>query len=255
MQAPQIRTTPYPIMLGTNFPMAVGTALSDKLAGNGQVSLAFIGEGSTSEGDFHDGLGLAGVLQAPTIFFIQNNQWCISIPAGRQTAAKTFAQKAVAHGLPWRRVDGNDVFAVYAAVRDAVERARAGDGATVIEGVTYRMFDHNSADSAVRYREETEPERWVARDPLTRFEAYLLQTGLLTEAAKSKMYEAAEAEVREAIRRAQAIPPTPPQAIFLNHLHGDEGWTVSREKWELEEELHGRNPFSEDNLFPGQNAA
>lgn len=247
--APKVKITPYPVFLGSNLPLAVGTALADKLNGRRQISLVFIGEGATSEGDFHDGLGLAGVLDAPCVVLIQNNQWCISIPASRQTAAETFAQKAVAHGLRNRRVDGNDVFAIYAAVAEAADRARAGGGTTVIEAVTYRMVDHNTADSASLYRTEDEAEYWRPLDPVDRFERYLTERGLVDPAMKQTMQAAAERKLRAAVDRARAIPPTPPETMFLSHLHGDPGWSIRHQQAEFAAERAGGNPFTD---FTGQ---
>ncbi len=240
---PKVKITPYAVFLGAHIPVAVGTALADKLGKRSHVSLAFIGEGATSEGDFHDGLGLAGVLKAPLVVVIVNNGWSISIPASRQTAAETFAQKAVAHGIPHRRVDGNDVFAVYAATKAAIDAARAGEGPYVIEAVTYRMDSHNTADQADIYRDETEREYWAQRDPIDRFENYLAGRGQINEAYKEALRKRIDAELRAAVERAQEIPPTPAETMFLNHLHEEPGWHVRHQKAELAAELLGRNPF------------
>lgn len=242
---PRVKMTPYPIFLGANVPVAAGVALADKLNERPNVSVVFIGEGATSEGDFHDGLGLAGVLKLPLVVVIQNNQWSISVPSCRQTAAGTFAQKAVAHGLPSSRVDGNDVFAVYAAVKDAVDRARRGEGATVVEAVTYRMMDHNSADSASIYRTDEEVEYWKALDPMDRFERYLVVRGLLDDALKKQMHDDAEPHLKAAIKRARAVPPTPPESMFLNHLQGDPGWSFRHQEREFAVEKEGGNPFAD----------
>ena len=241
--APKVKTTPYAVFLGAHIPVAVGTALSDRLGKRDHVSLAFIGEGSTSEGDFHDGLGLAGVLKAPLVVVIVNNGWSISIPASRQTAAETFAQKAVAHGIPHRRVDGNDVFAVYAAAKAAVDSARAGDGPFVIEAVTYRMTDHNTADQASLYRDDAEYRYWQGLDPLARLEAYLETRGLIGDAYKAAQRERIDTDLRGAIDRALDIPATPASTMFLSHLNGDPGWHFSHQQDELEVELAGGNPF------------
>jgi pyruvate dehydrogenase E1 component alpha subunit len=242
-EAPKIKTTPYAVFLGAHIPVAVGTALTDQLNKRGHVSLAFIGEGATSEGDFHDGLGLAGVLKVPLVVVIVNNGWSISIPASRQTAAETFAQKAVAHGIPHRRVDGNDVMAVYAAVKDAVDNARAGGGPFVIEAVTYRMTNHNTADEASLYREQEEYAFWQSRDPLARFEAFLAERGLLDADHQTAQRERIDAELRAAMDRALEIPPTPPETMFLSHLDGEAGWHFKHQQDELRIELAGGNPF------------
>lgn len=243
--APKVKTTPYAVFLGAHIPVAAGTALTDKLSGSGRVSLAFIGEGSTSEGDFHDGLGLAGVLKAPLVVVIVNNGWSISIPASRQTAAETFAQKAVAHGIPHRRVDGNDVLAVHAAAKAAIDAARAGDGPCVIEAVTYRMTDHNTADDASLYRDDSEMTFWSTRDPIARFESWLQDQGLIDEAYKIEQKAGIEAKHRAAMERALSIPKTPADTMFLNHLNGDPGWSFRHQQAELLAELEGRNPFED----------
>jgi pyruvate dehydrogenase E1 component alpha subunit len=243
--APKVKTTPYAVFLGAHIPIAAGTALTDKLSGNGAVSLAFIGEGSTSEGDFHDGLGLAGVLKVPLVVVIVNNGWSISIPASRQTAAETFAQKAVAHGIPHRRVDGNDVLAVHAATRAAVDAARAGEGPSVIEAVTYRMTDHNTADDASLYRNDDEKAFWSSRDPIARFETWLHGEGLIDDAYKAAQRASIEAKHRAAMERALSIPKTPAATMFLNHLNDDPGWSFRHQQGELRAELEGRNPFKD----------
>lgn len=241
--APKVKLTPYAVFLGAHIPVAAGTALTDKLNKRDHVSLAFIGEGATSEGDFHDGLGLAGVLKAPLVVVIANNGWSISIPSSRQTAAETFAQKAVAHGIPHRRVDGNDVFAVYSATKAGVDAARAGQGACVIEAVSYRMTSHNTADQADIYRDDTELEYWAQRDPIDRFEKYLTKCGLLDNTYKEAQRERIDIELRNAVNRALEIPATPADTMFLNHLHGDPGWLFKHQQEELAAEIAGKNPF------------
>lgn len=242
-EAPNVRATPFPVFIGANIPLAVGTAMSDKFAGQGHVSLAFIGDGATSQGDFHDGLGLAGVLKAPMVVVIANNGWSISVPSNRQTAAATFAQKAVAHGIPHRRVDGNDVLAVYAATRGAIEAARSGEGPYVIEAVSYRMRAHTSNDDARTYRDDTEVDYWAQRDPIDRMEKYLTGQGLINEDYKKLQSERIDTELRAAVKRAQQIPATPADTMFLNHLHGDPGWQSRHQQAELAAELAGQNPF------------
>ena len=131
--------------------------------------MAFFGDGATSEGDFHEAMNFAGVWQVPLVFVVQNNQWAISVPLKKQTHSRTIAQKALAYGLPGLQVDGNDILAVYAACREAVERARGGDGPTLIECVTYRLGVHTTADDPTKYRSTEEVEAWERKDPLTRF--------------------------------------------------------------------------------------
>lgn len=242
-QLPAVNFMPYAVFLGANIPLAVGSAMSDRLNGRDTVNLAFIGEGSTSEGDFHDGMNFAGVFNAPCVVIVQNNQWCISMPASRQTAAESFAQKAVAHGVPHERVDGNDVFAVYQSVKTAVDRARKGGGASLIEAVTYRVFDHNTADSSAVYRTNDEAEYWQTLDPFERFEKYLLAEGIVDDQAKDKLAAEAETRLRAAIERGRAVPPTPAAAMFASHLRGEPSWSERHQQAELAAELAGNNPF------------
>lgn len=242
-QLPQVTFMPYAVFLGANIPLAVGSAMADRLAGRDSISVAFIGEGSTSEGDFHDGLSFAGVFDAPVVIIIQNNQWCISMPASKQTAAETFAQKAVAHGIPHQRIDGNDVFAVYQTVKQAADRARKGNGATVIEAVSYRMLDHNTADASEVYRTEDEAEYWKTLDPFERFEKYLLAEKIIDGNTREALAADAETWLREAIDRGRAVPPTPATAMFESHLIGEPGWSERHQRAELAAELAGQNPL------------
>ena len=158
----------------------------------------FFGDGATSEGDFHEGLNFAGVFNTPTVFLCQNNQWAISVPRWKQTKSSTLAQKALAYGIAGMQVDGNDVFAVYVAVQEAVGRARAGKGPTLIECLTYRLSLHTTADDPTRYRSAEEVKQWEKRDPLLRLQQYLIDQKLLS----SKQLKALEAEVQADIDHA-----------------------------------------------------
>ena len=171
---------PICVPVGTQIPHAVGIAYGIKYRKKKQVVLTFFGDGATSEGDFHEGLNFAGVFNTPTIFLCQNNQWAISTPRAKQTRSQTLAQKALAYGFPGLQVDGNDVFAVYAAAQEAVERARSGEGPTLIECVTYRLSLHTTADDPTKYRSEEEVKKWAQRDPLPRLQAYLSEQGALS---------------------------------------------------------------------------
>ena len=164
---------PIAIPVGSQILHAVGIAWGMKYRNTGQVAMTFFGDGATSQGDFHEGLNFAGVFELPVVFVCQNNQWAISIPRTRQTRSATLAQKALAYGIAGVQVDGNDILAVYAAADEAVARARAGGGPTLIECVTYRMAVHTTADDPKRYRSEEEVESWRRRDPLARFQGYL----------------------------------------------------------------------------------
>ncbi|WP_254546875.1 thiamine pyrophosphate-dependent dehydrogenase E1 component subunit alpha [Halomarina pelagica] len=239
---PAVNFSPPYVPLTVNVTNAVGSAMADRFNDRDTVTMSYVGDGSTSEGDFHEALNFAGVFEAPAVTICHNNQWAISVPTHRQTAAETFAQKAEAHGVPHDRVDGNDVLAVYEKTREAVDRARGGEGPTLLECVTYRMVDHNTADEDSVYRDETELERWAELDPVDRFEAYLRAEGVLDDEAASRVAEEAEAAVDEAVAAARAVPESDPQRMFDHHLHG-ESWTERHQRAELRRELAGENPF------------
>ena len=192
---------PISVPVGSQMVHAVGLAWAEHYAGRDRIALTFMGEGASSEGDFHEACNLAGVWKAGVVFYAQNNHWSISLPWSKQSASKTLAEKAFAYGFPGVRVDGNDIFAVYAAVRMAADRARSGAGPTLIEGLTYRLGAHTTSDDPTRYRTDSEVKQWEARDPLPRLERYLMQKGLLTQeetfVLKQKSLERAQAAFEE----------------------------------------------------------
>ncbi len=194
---------PISVPVGSQILHAVGIAWGMQYRRKDDVAVTFFGDGATSQGDFHEGLNVAGVFQLPVIFVCQNNQWAISIPRSRQTRSQTLAQKAIAYGMHGIQVDGNDILAVYAAAREAAERARAGAGPTLIECVTYRMSVHTTADDPRRYRREAEVEEWRQKDPITRFQKYLLSKGLFTSDAIQAEESAIAAEIQSALERAE----------------------------------------------------
>jgi pyruvate dehydrogenase E1 component alpha subunit len=181
----------------------VGLGWAARYRRTDDVAMAFFGDGATSEGDFHEGLNFAGVFQTPAIFVCQNNHWAISFPRSKQTRSKTLAQKALAYGMPGIQVDGNDILAVYAAAREAVDRARSGGGPTLIECVTYRMAVHTTADDPKRYRTEEEVEQWKKRDPLTRFQKYLIDKGVISEDKIAGLDSEVAQEIQSAVDRAE----------------------------------------------------
>jgi TPP-dependent pyruvate/acetoin dehydrogenase alpha subunit len=243
-EEPAVNFTPIYVPLGANLPNTVGSALADKLNGRETVSLTFVGDGTTSEGDFHEALNFAGVFDAPAVFVCQNNQWAISVPAHRQTASETFAQKADAYGMPGERVDGNDVLAVYETCKEAVDRARAGDGPTFVECVTYRIVEHNTADEPSVYRDEQRHEEWLDRDPVDRFETYLLDRGVIDETTVERMEAEIDEQVRAAVDAARSVPDSDPELMFENHLRG-ESWNDRHQRAELRRERAGENPFTD----------
>jgi pyruvate dehydrogenase E1 component alpha subunit len=204
---PGKRFLPFQAAVAGHLPHATGLAWGLRLRGSDAVVLAHFGEGATSQGDFHEALNIAGVMRAPVVFFCQNNYWAISTPLPWQTAAPTIAQKAVAYGFPGVRVDGNDLFAVYVATRDAVARARAGQGPTLIEGVTYRLGIHTTADDASRYEPPEMRERWQDRDPLLRVQRYLRHRGVWTDGLAARLEEEIREELDAAWEEARRLPP------------------------------------------------
>ncbi len=175
------RCAPIAIPIGTHGLHAVGAAMAAQRLGEDSVTVAFIGDGATSTGDVHEALNFASVYRAPCVFFVQNNQWAISVPVSRQLAAPSIAHRAVGYGLPGVRVDGNDPLACYVLMAEAAARARAGGGPTLIEAVTYRLGAHTTSDDPTRYRSADELDRWTALDPIPRYAAYLRHLDLLTE--------------------------------------------------------------------------
>src|SRR5881397_87306 len=208
--APDQHDLPITVPVATQLPHAVGLAYAAQYRGDDAVVMAYFGDGATSEGDFHEALNFAGVWHVPVVFVCQNNQWAISVPLKKQTHSKTIAQKALAYGLPGIQVDGNDVLAVYAVAREAVDRARAGEGPTLIECVTYRLGVHTTADDPTKYRSSEEVEAWERKDPLTRFGAYLRERNLLDPGLE----EAVDAEIAHAVERFEAMPPADPLGMF-----------------------------------------
>lgn len=183
---------PLATPLATQLPHAVGVAHAARLRGEPTVAMALCGDGATSEGDFHEALNFAAVFGAPVVFFVQNNEYAISVPLARQSAAPSLAHKGIGYGVPGERVDGNDVAALLQVLGAAVERARAGGGPQLVEAHTYRIQAHTNADDATRYRTDAEVRRWEAKDPLNRLEAYLRSIGAVDDARMADFASAAE---------------------------------------------------------------
>ena len=191
--------------IGTQLPHATGMAWAAKIRGDANVVLGYMGDGATSEPDFHVALNFAGVQKLPVVFICQNNQWSISTPVTVQTASQTMAVKAYAYGFAGIRVDGNDVMAVYGAVKEAVDRARAGGGPTLIEALTYRIGPHSTSDDPSRYRDERITEAWKKKDPIARFRLWLIAQGLLTDESDAALRAAVDTEIREAIAAEEHV--------------------------------------------------
>ncbi|CRZ13384.1 pyruvate dehydrogenase (acetyl-transferring) E1 component subunit alpha [Mycolicibacterium neworleansense] len=202
---------PIAIPIATHGLHAVGAAMAAQRLAEDSVTVAFLGDGATSEGDAHEALNLASVFKAPCVFFVQNNQWAISVPVSKQQAGPSIAHRAIGYGMPGIRVDGNDVLACYAVMAEAAERARAGEGPTLIEAITYRMGPHTTSDDPTRYRSTDEVDEWLARDPIARYRTYLQNAGLLDDRLEQRVGARSRrlcAEVREALVGAADVDPT-----------------------------------------------
>jgi pyruvate dehydrogenase E1 component alpha subunit len=226
--APGQRDLPVTIPVATQLPHAVGLAYAARYRGDDAVVMVYFGDGATSEGDFHEALNFAGVWSVPVVFLCQNNQWAISVPLKKQTHSRTLAQKALAYGLPGIQVDGNDVLAVYQASREAVDRARAGDGPTLVECVTYRLGVHTTADDPTKYRSEEEVRAWERKDPLTRFRTYLDRRGIPV----AGLEEEVDAEIAAAVDRFEAMSPADPLAMF-DHVYAERPPHLEAQRAEL----------------------
>ncbi len=211
------RFAPVCVPVATQIVHAVGYAMGLRLDGARACSLAYFGDGSASEGDFHEAANMAAVFRAPVILFCQNNGWAISVPTSSQTAGEIW-KRAEGYGMPGVRVDGNDVLAVYKVTRDAVERAYAGAGPTLIESMTYRVGPHTTADDAGRYRDPEEVERWRARDPIARYRKWLIEAGHADEAFVDSCEADAEIRVSE-IRAGIVAAPAPPMDWIFDWVY------------------------------------
>jgi pyruvate dehydrogenase E1 component alpha subunit/2-oxoisovalerate dehydrogenase E1 component alpha subunit len=215
-------------VIGTQLPHAVGAAMAARIRGDDAVVMGYLGDGATSTPEFHAAMNFAAVFRAPCVLVCQNNQWAISVPFKKQTNSRTIAQKALAYGFQGIQVDGNDVLAVYAASRDAVEKARAGQGPTLIECVTYRLGVHTTADDPTKYRSDEEVKAWEQKDPLTRFRAYLEKKQLLDGSVEEQVDE----EIARAVKRFEAMPPADPLGMF-DHAYAELPPGVATQRAEL----------------------
>ncbi|MFD8479152.1 pyruvate dehydrogenase (acetyl-transferring) E1 component subunit alpha [Kitasatospora sp. NPDC059673] len=230
------RTAPLCTPLATQVPHAVGLAHAARLAGDDTVALALLGDGGTSEGDFHEGLNFAAVLHAPVVFLVQNNGYAISVPLTRQSAAPTLAHKAVGYGMPGRLVDGNDAAAVHQVLTEAVERARSGGGPTLVEALTYRVEAHTNADDATRYRQPEEVTAWQAHDPIRLLEDALRERGLLDEQLVTEAGEEAEALAARMRAEFHADPDLDPMSLFA-HVYAEPTQQLREQAAQLAAEL------------------
>lgn len=207
---------PFCVSVGTHIPHAVGAAMAARYRRDPVAVVAYFGDGATSKGDFHEGFNMAGAFRLPVVFICQNNQWAISVPVKEQTAAASLAQKAIAYGFEGIQVDGNDVFAVYSATRNALEKARSGGGPTFIECLTYRVADHTTADDAGRYRSVEEVATWRDRDPILRLERFMVAQGFWNKDYGREARSRASAAIDEAVHEMEGFPP-PVAADMFKH--------------------------------------
>ncbi len=239
--ADECNDLPMSVPISGQLPHAVGIAWALRHRGGDDVAMTFFGDGGTSEGDFHEALNFAGVYNVPVIFVCQNNQWAISVPRARQTRSLTLAQKAVAYGIAGIQVDGNDVLAVYAAAKEAADRARSGGGPTLIEAVTYRMLMHTTADDPKKYRSEADVEPWKEKDPILRFERYLRHRGLIDDEFVQSQQAEIDAAIQQAVDAAEAEMKRlgDPLDMFA-HVFSEPPAHLREQREELAAELAGK---------------
>ncbi|MGW3117909.1 pyruvate dehydrogenase (acetyl-transferring) E1 component subunit alpha [Streptomyces sp. NPDC001107] len=231
------RVAPLCTPLATQLPHAVGLAHAARLKGDDVVALALVGDGGSSEGDFHEALNFAAVWQAPVVFLVQNNGFAISVPLAKQTAAPSLAHKAVGYGMPGRLVDGNDAAAVHEVLTDAVRHAREGRGPTLIEAITYRIDAHTNADDATRYRGDTEVEAWRAHDPIALLEHELTERGLLDDDGIRAARDDAETMAADLRERMNQDPVLDPMDLFAQ-VYAEPTGQLREQRAQLQAELH-----------------
>jgi pyruvate dehydrogenase E1 component alpha subunit len=212
------RDFPICVPVSSQAPHAAGAALAMKLRGERRVAVCCLGDGGTSKGDFYEAINLAGSMRLPAVFLVANNQWAISVPRSAQTGAQTLAQKAIAAGIPGEQVDGNDVIAVADAARRAIERARDGGGATLIEALTYRLGDHTTVDDARRYRSDAEVSCHWELEPIARLRKYLTAKGVWSKENEERLLAECAVEIDAAVEAYLAMQPESPTAMF-DHLY------------------------------------
>ncbi|MDE9364883.1 pyruvate dehydrogenase (acetyl-transferring) E1 component subunit alpha [Luteipulveratus sp. YIM 133132] len=234
------RTAPQCTPLSTQLVHAAGAAYGEKRRGSDAVALAFIGDGATSEGDFHEALNFAAVFSAPVIFFVQNNKYAISVPLAKQSKAPALAYKGIGYGIRSEQIDGNDPAAVLAVMDAAVEHARSGNGPFLIEAHTYRMDAHTNADDASRYRTADEVSAWLAKDPLSRLQTYLTAGGHLDDAGVRDAEQEAEERAADLRDRMNAEPQVDPMSLF-DHVFAERTPQQQEQRAMVQAELHAES--------------
>ncbi|MCR8641815.1 pyruvate dehydrogenase (acetyl-transferring) E1 component subunit alpha [Paenibacillus sp. N1-5-1-14] len=229
------RILPQCVPIATQMVHAVGAAWGSKLKGEPNVSIAYFGDGASSEGDFHEALNFAGVFEAPVIFFCQNNGYAISVPFDKQSASRTISQRAAAYDVPGIRVDGNDILAVWMAVRQAMKHGLAGKGPTLIEAITFRYGAHTTADDPKKYRDqEALSEQWrTQRDPIHRLRLFLDKKGLWNDLKEQQMLQRLSEQVETALHDAESYPKTKPTAMF-EHVYAEAPWQIQEQEKQMQ---------------------
>ena len=231
-----VHVLPVSIPVGSQMIHGVGLSWAAKLQGKDEIAVNYFGDGASSEGDFHEAMNFAGVFKTPTIFICQNNQYAISTPRTIQTAAKTIAQKALGYGFPGVLVDGNDLFAMFAVTKEAEQRARKGDGPTLIEAYTYRFGDHSSSDDSSKYRDKAEVEAWRPKDPLRRIQLYLAKKNMWNEEIERSMRIRLQVDVDAVTEKAQAFANQTVDEIF-DYTYAEVPQALAEQKAYLKEML------------------
>jgi pyruvate dehydrogenase E1 component alpha subunit len=242
------RRLPETTALGTQLPQSVGLIWGRKYQGRDEVGLVYHGDGSTSTGDFHEGLNFAGVFDIPVVFLCENNGWAISVPRERQTASETIAQRATGYGFEGQIVDGNDALAVYAATTEALKKARSDHEPTLIEDLTYRRGAHTTSDDPSVYRDEEEVAFWEERDPIDRYEAFLEDQGLWDEGYAEDIRATAKEEAHEAAQEAlERVEQQTYEEIF-DEVYDEPTLRLAEQQAELEAllEEYGETAFREE---------
>lgn len=232
MSAREVNQVSWSSCIGPQIPQAVGAGWAAKMRKDPRVTVGFMGDGATSQPDFHNAMNFAAVFKVPTVLICQNNHWSISVPTERQTASQTIAVKGRAYGVPSVRVDGNDVLAVYVAVRDAAARARAGEGPTFLECLTYRIGAHSTSDDPTRYRSQDEVDAWIRKDPLDRFTNHLRKSGVIDDAWVADVEAKINDEITRAIDEVEPVAAPARESLFED-VYAELPWHLREQRDEL----------------------
>lgn len=237
------RVLPIAVIVASQLLHAVGLGHAMRYKKEDSAVLAFVGDGGTSEGDFHEALNFAAVWNSPVVFIVQNNQWAISVPRSKQTKSRTIAQKALAYDIPGLQVDGNDALAMYRATSEALERARKGEGPTLIEAVTYRLLPHTTADDPTKYRDDSEVKAWKDKDPLLRFRSYLQKQNLWDDDKEQTLLATCKQDIEATVQKLEAYVMQKPDAPF-DHVAGTDNPDLESQRQEFLSMLKNQQELS-----------